>query len=275
MTAALSIAENDGSLSMSESGAGIPVLFQHGLGGDRNQVVQAFDDRRFRRITLECRGHGASDFGATRPFSIEMFATDVLAAADRLGIERFVAAGISMGAAIALRLATTVPQRVTGLVLVRPAWAFSPAPPNMAPIREIAALLKSHPPEEARSIFAASPVARRLAEEAPDNLASLLGYFDRLDAGLFADLLGDIAADGPGVAHRDAANLAVPSLVIGNGRDFVHPLATARLIAETIPNAAFLEVPSKTDDKAAHFAALRGAISDFLLSHVNRRDQNP
>ena len=53
-----------------------------------------------------------------------MFADDVLAFADLRGVERFVVGGISMGAAIALRIAVRHPERVSGLVLARPAWLW-------------------------------------------------------------------------------------------------------------------------------------------------------
>jgi pimeloyl-ACP methyl ester carboxylesterase len=270
MTTAATLVRDDCALAVFDGGSGIPFLFQHGLGGDRAQVAQAFDDRSpWRRITIECRGHGASAIGTSRPFSIAMFADDVLAAADRLGVDRFVAGGISMGAAIALRLAVNAPSRVLGLVIVRPAWTFSKAPANMAPIREIASLIKSRPLAEARAAFAASPTAERLAKEAPDNLASLTGYFDRPDATAFADVLADIAADG-GVSRRQAASLLPPTLVIGNREDAVHPLAAARLLADTIPGATFVEVLSKARDKDAHFFAVRSAIANFLSTHISR-----
>jgi pimeloyl-ACP methyl ester carboxylesterase len=59
-------------------GAGFPVLFQHGLCGDAQQTAEVFpDDPRFRRITLECRGHGESEAGDTTALSIATFADDV------------------------------------------------------------------------------------------------------------------------------------------------------------------------------------------------------
>ena len=43
-----------------------------------------------------------------------------------------------MGAAIALNVAARLPDRVTALVLARPAWAFEQAPENMRPLSEVA-----------------------------------------------------------------------------------------------------------------------------------------
>jgi pimeloyl-ACP methyl ester carboxylesterase len=200
-----------------------------------------------------------------------MFAADVIAAADEKGIDRFIAGGISMGAAIALHLAKTHPERVMGLILVRPAWSFDRAPDNLAPIREIAALLRSHPLAEGQALFAKSATAERLRVEAPDNLASLLGYFERPDAPAFADVLGDIASDGTGVSQEDAANLAIPALVLGNRRDTIHPLAVAQLMAGALPNAHFLEVPAKAADAEAHLAAVRTVILQFLNTEFKHR----
>ena len=164
---AAALRRDDASLQVFDRGNGPAVVFQHGLGGDEAQVAQVFpDDAGWRRLTVECRGHGGSTLGSTRPFGFAMFADDVLAAADDAGLDRFAVGGISMGAAIALRLAVRHPDRVAGLVLVRPAWAFAagagqpapgrrgrradPRPPaagGAAPLRRVA---NRRPPRRAR-----------------------------------------------------------------------------------------------------------------------------
>ena len=265
---------DDAALHVFDTGQGrVPVVFQHGLGGDVAQVAQNFPDSpSYRRLTVECRAQGGSSAGSTRPFSIAMFADDVLAAADAAGLDRFVAGGISMGAAIALHLASRHPERVRGLVLVRPAWAFAAAPPNMRPYTEVADLIGRLPLAEARDAFASSATAARFRAEAPDNLASLLGFFARENAAVFAEVMQGIANDGPGVMRAQAASLAIPTLVIGSGIDLVHPLATARELAEAIPNAVFAEVTPKATDKDRHFAEIRTAIGGFLDTNFNNQD---
>ncbi|MEF0942230.1 alpha/beta fold hydrolase [Rhizobium sp. BR 362] len=261
---------DDASLSVFDSGRGLPVLFQHGLGGDEAQVAQTFPKGQARRITIECRGHGASSLGDIRPFSLRIFAEDVLAAATDRGFERFVAGGISMGAAIALYLAHHYPERVAALVLVRPAWAFAAAPANLEPVRLVAALLRSHPIEEARERFAGSDIGMHIRANAPDNFASLLSYFDRPNAVDFASVLADIAADGTGVTPEKVAALAVPTLLIGNEQDAIHPLACAQTLANTITEASLVEVTPKAADKARHFAEVQDAIATFLASKTIR-----
>ncbi|WP_217578025.1 alpha/beta fold hydrolase [Mesorhizobium sp. GbtcB19] len=261
-------------LRITDTGAGRSVVFQHGLGGGEAQAAQTCPDG-FRRITLECRGHGGSGLGERRPFSFEMFADDVIAAADQLGLDRFVAGGVSMGAAIALRLAYRYPRRVTGLILVRPAWTFSAAPQNMQPIAEVAELILEHGTDKGRRMFAQSETATRLYREAPDNLSSLLGYFDRPDASAFAQVLANIAGDGPGVGERDAAALDIPALVVGNAMDAVHPLSSAYTLAAAMPDAVFAEITPKARDSAKHFSDLHQHITSFLQTHSSLRSPIP
>lgn len=260
---------DDAELSIFDSGMGYPVVFQHGLGGDNGQVVENFpDDPAYRRLTVECRAQGQSTPGSVRPFSIAMFAADILAVCDARGIERFVMGGISMGAAIALYMANHHPGRVAGLVLARPAWLFEPAPENMQPYAKVAEVLRLYPRDEARAAFEALPIAAQLRSDAPDNLASLLKFIDRSDTDLTADLLSAIANDGPGVTAAQAAALDVPTLVIGHGVDHAHPLAYAQILAATIPGATLVEIAPKATDKQRHVPEFRSALDDFLRANL-------
>lgn len=260
---------DDAELSIFDSGRGYPVVFQHGLGGDNGQVVENFPDGpAYRRLTVECRAQGQSTPGSVRPFSIAMFAADILAVCDARGIERFVMGGISMGAAIALHIAHHHPERVAGLVLARPAWLFEPAPENMRPYAKLAEVLRLYPREEARAAFEGLPIAAQLSRDAPDNLASLLKFIERPDAALTADLLSEIAYDGPGVTAAQAAALDLPTLVIGHGVDYAHPLAYAQRLAATIPGAKLVEVAPKATDKPRHVSEFRSALDESLRANL-------
>jgi pimeloyl-ACP methyl ester carboxylesterase len=252
-------------LRYEDKGQGPPVLFQHGLGGDAAQAAEVFPGAPpARRVTLECRGHGGSALGPPERLSIAAFADDLDALAAALGLGAAVVGGISMGAAIALRLAVRRPERVGALVLVRPAWTTGAAPANMRPYAEVGALIERLPAEEARRRFEAGETAATLAREAPDNLASLRGFFGRPPA--FGRLLRAIAADGPGVAAAELGRIAVPTLVVGHARDLAHPLAHAEALAAGIPGARLAVVTPKADDRAAHVREVRAALSAFLAA---------
>ncbi len=251
--------------TVAEIGAGRPMLFQHGLCGDAAQPADVFPPASgWRCLTLECRGHGHSEAGALDEFSIATFADDVASLIEARALAPVVLGGISMGAAIALRLAVLRPEVVRDLVLARPAWVLESAPATMRPNAVVGDLLRRYPPAEACARFEESDLARQLEAEAPDNLASLRGFFAREPAAVTSDLLLRIAADGPGVAAQDVAALRVPTLVIGHARDLVHPLAHARTLAAMIPGARLVEITPKADSLARYRRDFQAALSTFL-----------
>ncbi len=237
------------------------LVFQHGLCGDAGQVAEAMAGLGAQAWQgLECPGHGASPMGAP---SVAGFADGVAALIETLP-EPVILGGISMGAAIASRLAVTRPDLVRALILVRPAWATQSAPPNMAPNAEVGALLAQRSAEDARAMFAQGATAKRLAAEAPDNLASLMGFFARAPQTDTARLLTAISADGPGISDADLRALSVPTLICGTTEDAVHPLSHAQDLAGLIPGARLVLLPPKGRDKPAHLAALGAAMTTFI-----------
>lgn len=252
-------------LAVHDRGSGLPVLFQHGLCGDAAQPAEVFPfDLPARCLTLECRGHGGSEAGDGENFSLQTFAKDVATWLDHLSLGPIVLGGISMGAAIALRLAITRPDLVRALVLARPAWIAEAAPANMAPNALAGALLAEHDPADARARFEASDTARDLAANAPDNLASLRGFFVRQPQAVISALLTRISEDGPGVTRTEIAGLELPTLVIGTEVDAVHPFGHAEALAALIPGARLARITPKALDKPRYVQDFRAALARFL-----------
>lgn len=241
---------------------GPPLVFQHGLCGDARQVAEAMAGLAPQRWTcVECPGHGASDMNPEP--SIASFSDHVAALAETLG-GPVVLGGISMGAAIASRLAVTRPDLVRALVLVRPAWVTGSAPDNLAPNAEVGALLARLPADQAQAAFGDSATARNLAATAPDNLTSLKGFFTRAPLDATAHLLTAISADGPGITPADLAALSIPTLICATSDDAIHPVAHAEALAQMIPKARLVNLPPKGRDKPAYLAALNAAMTLFL-----------
>lgn len=248
------------------AGDGPLVFLQHGLCGDWLQSAAVFPEGFGARLAvLECRGHGASPAGNVSALSIATFADDVTAAMEQDVHGPVVVGGISMGAAIALRIACLRPDLVRALVIARPAWVTEAAPSNMMPNMKVGQLLKLAPREGEAEFFRASATGQRLAAEAPDNLASLLSFFIREPRDVTAELLTRISSDGPGVDLAQISRITMPTLVIGHGEDEVHPMAYARTIAAAIPSARLAEIPPKSHGKALYEASFREALSQFLM----------
>ncbi len=241
---------------------GPPLVFQHGLCGDAGQAAEAMagiDPQRW--VCLECAGHGASEMDA-QP-SIARFADDVAALIETLD-HPVALGGISMGAAVACRLAVTRRDLVRALVLVRPAWVTDAAPANMAPNAEVGKLLSRLPAEDARRAFVDGTTARTLAQTAPDNLASMMGFFDRKPQQDTARLLMSIAADGPAITAADLRALTLPVLICATTEDAIHPSAQALALADLMPKARLVGLPPKGRNKPAHLAGLASAMTRFL-----------
>ncbi|MFE9424616.1 alpha/beta fold hydrolase [Kitasatospora sp. NPDC006697] len=105
-------------LPSTEAGRGRPVVLLHARPTDRtmwNAHLPLLAEAGVRAIALDLPGHG----DATVPDRREVAPwSDVLDTLDHLGADRFVLAGNSLGALVALQAAVTAPERVEGLVLV-------------------------------------------------------------------------------------------------------------------------------------------------------------
>ena len=242
-------------------GNGLPVVFQHGLCGDAGQTFGMFPDAAYRLITLECRGHGGSEFGTP---SIAIFADDLVALIESLALGPVVLGGISMGAAIAARIAVLRPDLVRALVMVRPAWGVAPAPENLQRNLEVGGFLAQFSAEQALAKFQQGATFQALKTGSPDNLASLIGFFSRHPKAVTAALLTTISADGPGITAAQLAGLTCPALICGTEADVIHPLALAEQLAGLIPNAQFVRLASKGTSKAAHIADFQAAFAALL-----------
>jgi pimeloyl-ACP methyl ester carboxylesterase len=111
-------------LFVDDGGTGEPaVLFLHGLGGNTSQWEAQLEHLRLRRraLALDLRGHGRTALPGDGVFAIEAMAADVKDLAESLRLQRFVLAGHSAGASVAIALAGRDPDHVSGLLLVDPA----------------------------------------------------------------------------------------------------------------------------------------------------------
>jgi pimeloyl-ACP methyl ester carboxylesterase len=247
-------------------GQGIPFVFQHGLGGDVQQTQDIFvPPIPFRLISLDCRGHGKTKpLGDPSRLGFSQFADDVLALLDHLRLEQVVIGGISMGAGVALNFALRHPQRVRGLILVRPAWLHEPAPPNLAVYPRIADLIRREGLEQGRDTFARSAAYLDVLPEFPQTAASILKQFARPQADAFAAVLERLPADAPNRHPAEWAQIRVPTQVLAHDRDPVHPLAYGATLAQAIPGASLTRITPKEVDAQQHNHDIRHAVEGFL-----------
>jgi pimeloyl-ACP methyl ester carboxylesterase len=154
--------------------------------------------------------------------------------------------------------------RIKGLILARPGWVDEPAPPTMKPYLVLAEMLKEYGREEGLKRFANSETLAAVERVSPDNAASLLSFYLRRDEQSTIELLSRIPMDGPGLSRKDIASIAMPTLVIANGEEYVHSLHYGSELKDLIPGSALQIITSKTVDKALYHSQFRQSLAAFL-----------
>jgi len=94
------------------------IIFIHGFPLNKsmwNMQVDALKDN-YRIIAYDIRGHGNSDPGIDE-FFIELFVNDLFRLMEKLGIEKSILCGLSLGGYIALNAVLKYPDRFDGLIL--------------------------------------------------------------------------------------------------------------------------------------------------------------
>jgi sugar phosphate isomerase/epimerase/pimeloyl-ACP methyl ester carboxylesterase len=250
-------------------GAGLPFFFQHGLGADLTQPFGLFrPPGGVRLLGFDCRAHGKTrPVGPPEKINFQTFADDLLALMDYLQIERAVVGGISMGAALALNFVLRHPRRALGLVLHRPAWLDAPRRDNVAVFAVIADLLRRHGPEKGLELFKQTPAYQSALAGSPSTAASLAGQFLQPRARETVARLERIPPDCPGPDRRQWRAIAVPTLVLANARDSIHPLEYGVTLAREIPGAEFKELTPKADSVERHAEETQRFLEDFLRRH--------
>jgi pimeloyl-ACP methyl ester carboxylesterase len=257
-----------------DQGQGLPFFFQHGLGGDTNQPFGLFaPPGGVRLLGLDARGHGETrPLGDLKAIALGAFADDLVALMDRLGLEGAVVGGISMGAAIALNVALRYPDRVLGLVLSRPAWLDRPLPENTRIFPHIARYLHRYGARDGLARFRRTPEFRALLRESPDCAQAVVHQFESPRAVECVARLERIPHDRPCRDRAEWRLIRVPSLVLGNRQDPIHPWEFAEVLARTIPRAELRELTPKSVSLDQHAADVQQALQQFLHRHFLREE---
>src|SRR5882724_5772751 len=131
---ASSIAGPAGKLRVDDggSGTGAPVIFVHGLGGDRHTWDAELAHLRASRraLAFDLHGSGESAPSASADYAIDSMVADLAAVVDATHAPRVIVVGHSFGAEVVGAFAGKYPDRVAGVILVDATPDFSGAGPD-------------------------------------------------------------------------------------------------------------------------------------------------
>lgn len=101
------------------SGEGAALLLIHGLGSSTRdwEMQEAYFSKFYKVISYDVRGHGQSD-KPPGPYSVPLFAEDVIGLVRELELGPVNVVGISMGGAIAFQMTVDAPELIKSMVIV-------------------------------------------------------------------------------------------------------------------------------------------------------------
>jgi pimeloyl-ACP methyl ester carboxylesterase len=218
-----------------------PLVLVHGLLMNRRMFERlgpALARRGSRVICVDLLGHGRSDQpGDLRLYSMPLFAEQIVALLDHLGLERAVVGGTSLGANVGLELAVRHPERVEGLFIEMPVLdnALAAVAAIFAPV--LLGLRVGRPAFELSS---------RVASLIPRTnflLDTGLDWVRRRPVPSVAVLEGLLLGEtAPGREQRRL--IEQPALVVGHPRDPLHPFSDSGMLVEELPGARLVEANS-------------------------------
>jgi pimeloyl-ACP methyl ester carboxylesterase len=243
--ATLNIEETD--ITYESEGEGVPLVFIHQAATDLRlwQHQRTFFGRRYRAVTIDIMGHGR---GAWPPqdIGIAPAARRVAQVMERLASGPAFIIGVSMGAAVAMRLAFEAPALVRGLGLVSP-WSYASGDLHSLINRLFrlaeAGDMAAHADLFLRYSFPITATAGHTAE-----MERVRALMLEQDAGAVAyTWVACLACD----LRAQVAQIKVPSMIIAGLNDLFTPPYLARGVAEGLA-----EVELEIWEETGHFPFL-------------------
>jgi len=254
------------------AGEGTPIVLCHGLTATRRTVVHG--SRRLERdghrvISYDARGHGESDPASpAQGYGYPALSDDLEAViASEAGEGPVILAGHSMGAHTALAHALRDPQRVSGLVVIGPAY--------------------EGPPDEA-SLAYWDGLAEALAGNGVDGFVAYVDDHQAIDPrwrdsvlrftrermlrhrhlGAIVTALREVPRSQPFGSLEELQRLELPVLVVAShdGADPGHPYAVARAYAEHLPRAQLVSEAEGHSPLAWQGGRLSRAIAELAAN---------
>ena len=234
-------------------GEGEPMMLIHGyplnMGLFRDNV-DALAEAGYQVITPDLRGFGRSE-APDGSATIQIYAEDMLAVMDELGLDQAIVLGMSMGGWTLFEMYDQAPERFTGLV-------FNDTAAVPAGIAEAALWLGVGQQAEASGVESVVPflIKDMFTGETRTNNQELVDYL----SGLMEEAsVNGFQGGGEALAVREDntdvyGQISVPTLILFGIEDTLTPVSLANAMADAIPDATLQII-----DGASHASMIEQA----------------
>ncbi|MDB5916651.1 MAG: hypothetical protein JWR40_885 [Massilia sp.] len=217
-------------LAVEVSGAGVPVLFIHGLGGSSNNwtpVMEAFS--QFKCVRVDLPGSARSPLGGGK-LSISAYVGALEALIGAMNLDAVHVVAHSMGTIVAQHLAVRNPALVKSLALFGPLVAPPDAArPNITARAQLARTGATGMQEIADAVVKGATSTETKAQQ-PTTLALVRESIMRQDAEGYAQSCEALA----GAEAAAIEQISCPTLLVTGDQDGVAPAAAVTAMSEKI-----------------------------------------
>lgn len=246
-------------------GDGTPVLFQHGLAANLEQIKKLFgQEHDFRLLAMDAPGHGKSLLQSNQLPSFDHYADLLVEYLESKGIRKCIVGGLSMGAGIAFNVALRYPSYVKALILLRPAWLDKAAVDNLGILIEALPYMKN---ENGYEDFAALPYMKNLESSLPLAANSILGVFSDTQQSQMPLVIEAMVKDAPIKSISDLKKISCPCLIMGSENDPLHPYNIAEVLHTHIGHSNLYQIESNYVDSKQYKIDFLNHASQFIRRH--------
>lgn len=230
------------------------ILFLHGFPFNKNSwkaQLEGLEDN-ITGLAIDIRGHGLSTSGHGF-FSIDLFVKDLNKLMEKLGFDKVILCGVSMGGYIALRSYELFPDKIEGLILSDTHHRADDNAGKKKRFDSIQAIL-DHGKRPFAVGFIDTLFAKQTIENNPEAVELIKSSIRRNSTrGILATLLALASRTD---STETLAKINVPTLIIRGEEDKITPKVWMEEMHQGIPHSVFVEIPN-----AGHLPNLENVLA--------------